>query len=392
MTDTVLVLNAGSSSLKFAIFEMAGGLPACIRGAISSLDYKPKMKVSDCAEKGSIELDVGRDNLDIPEAMDLVLKQLAIRGHLDFVKAIGHRIVHGGREFKVATVLNENVIGHLRELVPLAPMHQPRNLEIIAQAARALPQAMQYGCFDTAFHHTRPHITTLYGLSHQFTEQGIISYGFHGISYDYIASRLREKYGSDAGNRAIVAHLGSGASLCAMNRGLSVATTMGFSTLDGLIMATRSGSLDPGVVLHMLQEQHLSAQEVEDILYNRSGLLGVSGISGDMETLLASNQPSAKEAINLFIYRISQQIASMAAALEGMDTLVFCAGIGEHSPLIREKIGEVTRWLGVEIDQTRNWRGDEDITATSSKVNILILPTDEERAVAKEVLPLRSFK
>lgn len=386
MPGAILVLNAGSSSLKFAIFELQGDLPVRVRGSVASLDSKPKMKLSESVGANSIEVPVDGDAIDIKGAMSLVLEQLSCRGYLRSVGAVGHRIVHGGGVFEGATVLDDTVVERLRQFIPLAPMHQPRNLELIAAAMKALPQAQQYGCFDTAFHHSRPRIGKLYGLPLDLAEQGIVSYGFHGISYGFIARRLREKYGSDAGGRSIVAHLGSGASLCAMHRGVSVATTMGFSALDGLIMGTRCGSLDPGVVLHMLQEKHMPAEDIVELLYNRSGLLGLSGISADMQVLLASNEPSAREAVDLFVYRASQQIACMAASLAGFDTLVFCAGIGEHSSLIREKIGAATGWLGVKIDQERNRRGEEDITARGSAVRVLVMSTDEEYAVAREVL------
>lgn len=390
MTEAILVLNAGSSSLKFAVFELADNLPARVRGSISSLDSKPRMKLSKGVDGTGVEVPVDGKLIGIKAAMDLVLDQLSRRGYLNGVKAVGHRIVHGGGEFADATLLDDAVVERLHQFIPLAPMHQPRNLETIAAAAKALPEARQYGCFDTAFHHCRSRIATLYGLPRNLVEQGVVSYGFHGISYGYIASRLREKYGSDAGERAIVAHLGSGASLCAMHKGASVATTMGFSTLEGLVMGTRCGSLDPGVVLHLLRERRMSAEDIVDLLYNKSGLLGLSGISGDMQVLLASNEPSAREAVDLFVYRVGQQVASMASSLGGIDTLVFCAGIGEHSPVIREKIGAATGWLGVEIDRTRNGRGDEDISASGAKVRVLVVPTDEEHAVAREVLSLRS--
>lgn len=390
MTEAILVLNAGSSSLKFAVFELADNLPARVRGSISSLDSKPRMKLSEGVDGTGVEVPVDGKLIGIKAAMDLVLDQLSRRGYLNGVKAVGHRIVHGGGEFAGATLLDDAVVERLHQFIPLAPMHQPRNLETIAAAAKALPEARQYGCFDTAFHHCRPRIATLYGLPRNLAEQGVVSYGFHGISYSYIAARLREKYGGNAGGRAIVAHLGSGASLCAMHKGASVATTMGFSALDGLVMGTRCGSLDPGVVLHLLQERRMSAEDIVDLLYNKSGLLGLSDISGDMQVLLASIEPSAREAVDLFVYRVGQQVASMASSLGGIDTLVFCAGIGEHSPVIREKIGAATGWLGVEIDRTRNGRGDEDISASGAKVRVLVVPTDEEHAVAREVLSLRS--
>ncbi|MBA8882089.1 acetate/propionate family kinase [Phyllobacterium myrsinacearum] len=388
MSDAILVFNAGSSSLKFAIFELDDTFRVHVRGSISSLDSNPRMRLAEGTDGQSSEIPVDSEGFDVKSAAGLVLSHLSGRGFLNAVKTIGHRIVHGGGEFEGATMLDDAVIAQLHKLIPLAPLHQPRNLEIVAEAAKALPEAKQYGCFDTAFHHSRPRIATLYGLPRELAGQGMVSYGFHGISYAYIASRLRENFGGDAGGRTIVAHLGSGASLCAMEKGSSVATTMGFSALDGLIMSTRCGSLDPGIVLHLLQDRGMSADDILELLYNKSGLLGVSGISGDMQTLLASKEPSAREAVDLFVYRAAQQMAVMASSLGGLDTLVFCAGIGEHSALIREKIAEATRWLGVEIDPARNARGDEDITASGSKVNVFTMATDEELAVAKEIRSL----
>ena len=270
--------------------------------------------------------------------------------------------------------LDEQTIETLRGLIPLAPIHQPRNLEIIELVASLLPDAIQVGCFDTAFHLSRPRIATLYGLPRELTESGIVSYGFHGISYGYIASKLGTRYGAQAGGRAIVAHLGSGASLCAMNDGKSVATTMGFSTLDGLVMSTRCGSLDPGVVLHLLEDRQHVQPGTTHLLYEKAGLLGVSGISGDMQTLLDSNDPGAREAVDLFVYRAGREIGSMAAATGGLDTLVFTAGIGENSAIIRERICEAAAWLGVRIDPERNRRGDTTISAQNSAVDVLVVP------------------
>ncbi|WP_353806315.1 hypothetical protein [Mesorhizobium sp.] len=236
------------------------------------------------------------------------------------------------------------------------------------------------------FHAERPRLATLYALPRALTESGIMSFGFHGISYGHIASQLRERYGPTAGGRAVVAHLGSGASLCAMREGKSVATTMGFSPLDGLVMSTRSGSLDPGVILYLLQDRKMLADEISQLLYDRSGLLGVSGISGDMQRLLDLDDPHAAEAVDLFVYRAGREIGSLAAALGGLDTLVFTAGIGENSPLIREKICEAAAWLGVTIDAERNREGDERIGASGAAVDVLVIPTDEERAVAAQML------
>ncbi|RVA00429.1 acetate kinase, partial [Mesorhizobium sp. M7A.F.Ca.US.002.01.1.1] len=275
----------------------------------------------------------------------------------------------------------------LRLLESLAPIHQRINLEIVALAAELLPQALQIGCFDTAFHSTRPEHAKIYGLPRAMTDAGIVSYGFHGLSYSHIAAKLRERYGARAGGRTI--HLGSGASLCAMDAGRSIATTMGFSTLDGLVMSTRCGALDPGVILHLLQERRLSAEGLVTLLYEQSGLLGVSGISGDMRTLIGSDDPAAAEAVDLFVYRIGREIGSLAAAMGGLDTLVFTAGIGENAPLVRERISAAAAWLGVGLDDERNRGDDEVVSATNSRVDVLVIPADEERAVATEILDFR---
>jgi acetate kinase len=274
----------------------------------------------------------------------------------------------------------------LRDLIALAPLHQPASLDIVAAATRLFPHAVQVGCFDTAFHAARPRLATLYGLPRALTDAGIVSYGFHGLSFGYIAARLRDRHGAKAGGRAIVAHLGSGSSLCGMVEGRSVATTMGFSPLDGLVMSTRCGSLDPGVVLYLAQERKLPPDDIADMLYRQSGLLGVSGISGDMRTLEASDAPAAAEAIDLFVYRAGREIGSIAAALGGLDTLVFTAGIGENSPGIRERISATAGWLGVAIDVERNRRGETLISTEESAVEVLVIPTDEERAVAEQMV------
>lgn len=299
------------------------------------------------------------------------------------ITMIGHRIVHGGQDFSSATLLDIDSVQRLWQLAPLAPMHQPRNLEIVEAAQGAWPDARHYGCFDTAFHHDRPRLAKLYGLPRELTESGIISYGFHGVSFAYIASQLKSRYGTRAGGRTIVAHLGSGASLCAMNEGVSVATTMGFSPLDGLLMSTRCGSLDPGVIIHLIQHRGMNVEHVSSLLESESGMLGVSGISGDMHTLTESRDTAAQEAVDLFVYRIACQLGAMAATLQGLDTLVFCAGIGENSPLIRQRIGATADWLGVKIDPQKNWRADEDIGSPASAAKVLVIPTDEERAIAE---------
>lgn len=385
MTDAMLVLNAGSSSLKYAVFEQSEEMRPLLRGSISSLDDKPQMTVYEGDGKRAVDIDLGRSSIDVKQAVVNAVKDLANRDILHKVTGVGHRIVHGGQEFKGPVVLDEPTMKQVRALVAMAPMHQPRNIAIIEAIQASLPTAKQFGCFDTAFHQSRPRLAKLYGLPRELINSGMIAYGFHGISYSYIASCLKVKFGPEAGGRVIVAHLGSGASLCAMVNGAGVATTMGFSPLDGLVMSTRCGSIDPGAVLHLLQHRGMDVERVAHLLQSESGLLGVSGISGDMEALIASEQPSAKEAIDLFVYRVTQQIGSLAASMSGLDMLVFCGGIGEHSSVIRAKIGEGAGWLGAEIDRDRNSRGEETISAFGSKVTVLVMHTDEEREIANEL-------
>jgi acetate kinase len=280
MTDVILVLN-GSSSLKFAAFQGRNELHLLVRGSVSSIGERPRLHAAPTATTPPFDRSLGEQPISIDKAFEAVASHLADRGLLRRVRRVGHRIVHGGREFARATLLDQRTLDALRRLAPLAPIHQAINLELVDLASRLLPGAIQVGCFDTAFHAAQPELARLYGLPHEMSEQGIVSYGFHGLSYSHIASELRNRYGAAAGGRTIVAHLGSGASLCAMKAGASQATTMGFSTLDGLVMSTRCGAIDPGVLLHLLQERKLSPDELADLLYERSGLLGVSGTSGN---------------------------------------------------------------------------------------------------------------
>ena len=386
MTDAILVLNGGSSSLKFAVFEGRDQLPLLLRGNVSSLGHQPRLRVEAAAGRSRIDRSLGEAPIDMDKALAAVSCVLAENDLLRRIDRVGHRIVHGGRDFTEATLLDERTLKALRLLEPMAPIHQRINLEIVAMAADLLPQALQIGCFDTAFHSARPELAKIYALPRAMTDAGIVSYGFHGLSYSHIAAKLHDRYGARAGGRTIVAHLGSGASLCAMDAGRSVATTMGFSTLDGLMMSTRCGALDPGVILHLLQERRMSAEELVTLLYEQSGLLGVSGISGDMRTLIGLDDPAAAEAVDLFVYRIGREIGSLAAAMGGLETLVFTAGIGENAPLIRERISVGAAWLGVGLDEERNRGGEEVVSAANSRVDVLVIPADEERAVATEML------
>ncbi|MEP9356430.1 acetate/propionate family kinase [Xanthobacter sp. KR7-65] len=385
MTKALLVLNAGSSSLKFAVFGRRAELPVLLKGSISQLGHEPRLKVGSPGE-ADCERALGAGPMSPGDAVQAALAELRGRGLMDRIVIVGHRIVHGGQTFTRPTVLDRLTLDRLRHLAPLAPLHQPYNLDIVELASGLLPAAIQIGAFDTAFHADRPRCDRLYGLPRRLSDDGIMAYGFHGLSYAHVAAVLRARYGASAGGRTIVAHLGSGASLCAMDAGRSVATTMGFSALDGLVMSSRCGSLDPGIVLHLIRERHMSAEVVSELLYEQSGLLGVSEISGDMQTLLESGDPRAAEAVDLFIYRIGRAIGSLAAAVGGLDTLVFTAGIGENAPRVRQLICEAAGWLGVSIDPTRNERGETSVGSAASDVDVLVIPAEEERAVAEGAL------
>jgi acetate kinase len=299
------------------------------------------------------------------------------------VLAFGHRVVHGGTAYAAPTRVDAPVLTELAKLVPLAPLHQPHNLAPIAAILDAAPQLPQIACFDTAFHRSQPALAQQFALPRALTAEGVKRYGFHGLSYDYVVGRLRETEPALAASRLIVAHLGNGASLCAVRNGRSVASTMGFTAVDGLMMGTRTGALDPGVLLYLLEERGYDARAIEDLLYRQSGLLGVSGISSDMRTLRASAAPEAREAIDLFVYRIVREIGSLAAAMGGVDGIVFTAGIGEHDPATRAEIAAGCGWLGLTLDPALNAGGLGRISAEGSTVSAWVVPTDEQRMIAR---------
>jgi len=381
MTGALLVLNGGSSSLKFAVYPLEQGQAAFLRGSVSSLGHKPQLRI---VRQGEVirEVEVSKHPISPIEATRVVMEAIADTASQRAIEAVGHRIVHGGEWFTAPIVLDDDALSRLRRLVPLAPLHQPHNLDLVEFAAERLPGAVQIGCFDTAFHAGRPRLDHLYGLPRRMIDEGLVAYGFHGLSYAHIAEVLRQRYGERAGGRTIVAHLGSGASMCAMIEGRSVATTMGFSALDGLVMSTRCGALDPGIILHLLTERGVDAAHLTHLLYQEAGLLGLSGISGSMSELLASEDPRAAEAVDLFVYRAVRTIGSLAAALGGLDTLVFTAGIGENAPEIRARIAAGSRWLGVALDAERNAANEDDITDPAGSVRALVIPADEESAIA----------
>ncbi|MGE3648611.1 MAG: acetate/propionate family kinase, partial [Reyranellaceae bacterium] len=298
--------------------------------------------------------------------------------------AAGHRVVHGGAAYDRPVMIDRAAIGALTDLIPLAPLHQPHHLAAIAALTRLYPALPQVACFDTSFHHTQPAVATAFALPRKLSDEGVRRYGFHGLSYEYVASVLPQVVGAHvAAGRVVVAHLGNGASMCAMRGRRSVATTMGFTALDGLPMGQRCGNLDPGVVLYLMQQKGMSADAVAALLYHDSGLLGVSGVSNDMRTLLASREPHAAEAVDLFVYRIGRELGSLAASLGGLDALVFTAGIGEHAAEIRRRVLQDAAWLGIEVDGTANDQGGPRLSRPGSKVSAWVIPTDEDLMIAR---------
>ena len=374
----VLTLNAGSSSLKFALYEATDD-PGAIVAGTAELGERATLRIDGDPEPRAV---VGGGHAD---AVRAVLALADERADGRPVAAIGHRIVHGGEAFSAPAVLDDDAIGRLRALTSLAPLHQPHNLAGVDAARAAHPDALQVGCFDTAFHRTQPMVEDAYALPRELTGSGIRAYGFHGLSYTFVAGELARSFPDIAGGRVIVAHLGNGASMCAMRGGRSVASSMGFSPLDGLVMGTRSGSLDPAVLLHLL-DRGMSAREIETLLYRRSGLLGVSGLSNDMRELeraAGEGHEGAALAIDMFCYRARRMIGSLAAALGGVDALVFTAGIGENSPTVRANICDGLQWMGIEIDATKNNAGGE---IGAGDVRVITMATDEERVIARAAI------
>ena len=379
----IAVLNAGSSSLKFALYRASERQELMFRGQIERLNSTPRLKVFEAGGALVDERQWQRGGLDHDGATrEILATGRRLLGDMP-VCAVGHRVVHGGLRFAAPTLVDSSVLQELEQLVPLAPLHQPHNLRPMRVIAEAVPDLPQIACFDTAFHRSQPVLAQSFALPRDLTASGVRRYGFHGLSYEFVVSRLDEIAPELARRRLVVAHLGNGASLCAVNDGRSVASTMGFTAVDGLMMGTRCGALDPGVILYLMNQKGLSAADVEALLYNRSGLLGVSGISSDMRTLRASDRPEAREAIDLFVYRIVREIGSLAASLGGIDGLVFTGGIGENDAQTRAEVVERCRWLGLDLDAERNSTGSDRIGAARSAVAVLVVATDEERMIAR---------
>jgi acetate kinase len=391
MADLILVLNAGSSSMKFRAYRAdAGGgdaLPLVVRGQLEGLYTEPRFTASDAdgGRRAEYQWPKGTQ-LGHDGAVDYLADFLRSHGEGHHLAAVGHRVVHGGMRFTQPTLVTPEVVDALAGLVPLAPLHQPHNLAPIRVLAQRRPELPQVACFDTAFHRSQPEEAQAFALPQEITARGVRRYGFHGLSYEYIAGRLPELAPDAARGRTVVAHLGNGASMCALREGRSMASTMGFTAVDGLPMGTRCGSLDPGVILYLMDELKMDTRAVEDLIYKRSGLLGVSGISSDMRTLLASDEPRARAAIALFTYRIGRELGSLAAALGGIDALVFTGGIGERAAPIREQVCRHAAWLGLELDPDANGNDGPRIGARSGKVGAWVIPTDEELMIARHTL------
>ena len=390
MADAIAVLNAGSSSLKFSLFAQEGDTASVVaRGQAEALFTSPRFVARDAA--GTV---IGEKawapgaTLGHAGALDYLVAFLRDRVAAHRLIGVGHRVVHGGLEFAKPVRVDAAVVAALEKYVPLAPLHQPHNLAPIKALLERLPDLPQVACFDTAFHRSQPPVAQAFALPKSITDRGVIRYGFHGLSYEYIASVLPAHDEKAAAGKVVVLHLGNGSSMCAMASGRSVASTMGFTAADGLPMGTRCGNLDPGVILYLLDELRMDARAIETLIYQQSGLLGVSGISSDMRTLLSSADPNARAAIDLYVYRIGRELGSLAAALGGLDAIVFTAGVGENSAALRERICRDAAWLGLVPDRDANARNAARIDAAGSRVSAWVIPTNEELMIARHTKAL----
>jgi acetate kinase len=385
MADAIAVLNAGSSSFKFSLFaDSTRGLALVSRGQAEGLYTAPRFVAKDAAG-AIIDEESWGDGVSLGHAgaLDYLVSFLRKRLTDHRLVGVGHRVVHGGLEYSQPVRVDASILAALEKYIPLAPLHQPHNLAPIRALLDRLPQLPQIACFDTAFHRSQPPVAQAFALPKAITERGVIRYGFHGLSYEYVAGVMSQYDSHAAAGKVIVLHLGNGSSMCAIAAGRSVASTMGFTAADGLPMGTRCGNLDPGVVLYLMDELAMGARAIEKLIYQQSGLLGVSGISSDMRTLEASNEPGAKAAIDLYVYRIGRELGSLAAALGGLDAIVFTAGIGENSHSLRECVCRDAQWLGVELDADANVRGTGQISTAASRVSAWVIPTNEELMIAR---------
>jgi acetate kinase len=393
MREPILVINAGSSSCKFSVYEKVAdrSLAAVAHGQVEGIgegsNRPARIEVADGRGRKLVDKPIAaKDHAGAMAAIhDWFVEHI---GSESGFSGVGHRVVHGGLAYAEPVLIDVAVLAALDELVPLAPLHQPNNLAAIRAVSAIAPDVPQVACFDTAFHRTQLPLTQEFALPRELTAKGVRRYGFHGLSYEYIVSALPRFAPDCADGKVVVAHLGNGASMCAIKGGRSIATTMSFTALDGLPMGTRTGSLDPGVILYLLQREGMNAGQIEQLVYERSGLLGVSGLSSDMRTLLASNLPAAKDAIDLFVYRIGRELGSLAAALGGLDAVVFTAGIGENAAEIRARVCNDARWLGVALDERANVTGGPRISRGDARVSAWVIPTDENLMIARHTRQL----
>jgi acetate kinase len=385
MSDLILVLNAGSSSIKFSLFDVDAQLGVLASGQVEGLYTAPRFVAKDASGQRLAEKrwDTGQ-RLGHDGALAHLLDWLrSTRSAGERLVAVGHRVVHGGTEFAAPVRLDGTIVERLQKFVPLAPLHQPHNLGPIRELLARAPELPQVACFDTAMHRTNPPLAQMFALPQEFSDAGVRRYGFHGLSYEYIATVLPGIDADAARGRCIVLHLGNGASMCALQGGRSIASTMGFTAVDGLPMGTRCGAIDPGVLIYLMDEHGMDARALEKLVYQQSGLLGVSGVSSDMRELLASTDPRAALAIDLFVYRIGRELGSLAAALGGLDAIVFTAGIGEHAAPVREKVCRGAAWLGVELDEAANAAHGPCISRAGSRTRAWVIPTNEELMIAR---------
>ncbi len=390
MNDALLVINAGSSSIKFAVFSRIADNELCrlYSGVVDGIGGQANFAATSTQPEQHKNNKVTKDSLyaeNYSQALQLILSLAEQEALGSKFVAVGHRVVHGGTTFSQPVLIDHGVLNQLKKLIPLAPLHQPHSLETIEMLTAQRPHMPQVACFDTAFHTSMPKREQQFALPQSMVDQGIRRYGFHGLSYEYIASVLPTNIGDTANGKVVIAHLGHGVSMCALQDRKSVATTMSFTPLDGLPMGTRSGAIDPAVVLHLI-ERGMAVNEISNLLHHQSGLLGLSGISGDMRTLLSSSTPNAAEAVDYFCYRISRELGSLAAALGGLDALVFSGGIGEHAALVRARICSDSSWLGIKISESANQANALQISTDTSKVSVWVIPTDEELMIARHTL------
>jgi len=386
--SSIAVVNAGSSSIKFAVFHAEEPPALRLKGLIEGIGATPHVKLARADGATLLDENLPAQGFDHAAATRVMMRAAAPWLDGKDIAVAGHRVVHGGGEFSRPALVTLDVLRRLETFIPLAPLHQPHNLAVIRAMLAEHPELPQVACFDTAFHASQPPIAQAFAIPRKYSQDGVRRYGFHGISYEYIAARLTELAPECAKGRVIVAHLGNGASLCAIKDGRSVASTMGFTAVDGLMMGTRCGALDPGVLLHLIRHYGLDADGLEDLIYRQSGLLGVSGISSDMRTLRASAAPEAREAIALFVYRILREIGSLAAALGGLDALVFTGGIGENDTATRAEVAAGCAWLGVALDEAANRASSTKISAPHSSVAAYVIPTNEELEIARNAMRL----